>query len=112
MVASLLKMTDLNWAVPDDTTVCRRQKTLADQIPYRRIDGPLNLLVDGTGMKFQGDGEWQARSRIEAAMRCLKALGVGIAAKVPDRQSAEIQIRVALMNRFNALGTAKIVRVA
>ena len=61
MVASLLKLADLNWAVPDYTTLCRRQKTLAVQIPYRRADGPLNLLVDSTGIKFLGDGEWQAR---------------------------------------------------
>jgi hypothetical protein len=39
----------------------RRQKTLAVQIPYRRADGPLNLLVDSTGIKVLGDGEWQAR---------------------------------------------------
>ncbi len=51
MVASLLKMADLDWAVPDDTTLCRRQKTLAGQIPYRRADGPLNLLVDSTVCK-------------------------------------------------------------
>ena len=61
MVSSLLKMADLDWAVPDYTTLCRRQKTLAVQIPYRRADGPLNLLVDSTGIKFLGDGEWQAR---------------------------------------------------
>ncbi len=30
----------------------------------------------------------------------------------PDRQTAEVHIRVALMNRFNALGTAEIERVA
>ena len=61
MVASLLKMADLGWAVPDYTTLCRRQKTPAVQIPYRRADGPLNLLVDSTGIKFLGDGEWQVR---------------------------------------------------
>ena len=73
MVASLLKMADLNRAVPDHTTLCRRQKTLAVQIPYCRADGPLNRLVDiepvnatgsrepARGMKFLGDGEWQAR---------------------------------------------------
>ena len=61
MVASLLKLANLDWAVPDYTTLCRRQKTLAVQIPYRRADGPLNLLVDSTGIKFLGDGEWQAR---------------------------------------------------
>ncbi len=77
MVASLLKMAGLDWAVPDYTTLCRRQKTLAVQIPYRPAGGPVgrwaggpvgrwaggpvNLLVDNTGIKFLGDGEWQAR---------------------------------------------------
>ena len=46
MVASLLRMADLDWPVPDHTTLCRRQKTLVVHIPYRRADGPLNLLVD------------------------------------------------------------------
>ena len=54
---------------------------------------------------------YHVRSRIEAKMRCLKAFGERIAARDPDRQTAEIQIRVALMNRFSALGTADIVRV-
>lgn len=54
-------MAGLDWAVPDYMTLCRRQKTSAVQIPYRRADGPLNLLVDSTGIKFLCDGEWQAR---------------------------------------------------
>ena len=33
MAVSLLKMADLDWAVPDYTTLCRRQRTLAVQIP-------------------------------------------------------------------------------
>ncbi|MBO6804863.1 MAG: IS5 family transposase, partial [Thalassospira sp.] len=61
MVASLLRLAGLDWPVPDFSTLCRRQKTLAVQVPYRRADGPLNLLVDSTGIKFLGDGEWQAR---------------------------------------------------
>lgn len=235
MVASLLRLAGLDWPVPDYSTLCRRQKSLAVHIPYRRAAGPLNLLVDSTGIKFLGDGEWQvrkhgaqgrrqwrkvhlamdaatsdiraveftpsrdgdspvlpelldqipddeeigtvtgdgaydtrrchtaiverratavipirrngrpwkedgpaararnetlratrhfgralwkrwtgyhARSRIEAKMRCLKAFGERIMARDPDRQTAEIHIRVALINRFNALGTAEIVRVA
>ena len=56
MVACLLKMADLNWAVPDYTTLCRRQKTLTVQIPYRHADGPLNLLVDSTGITSQPVG--------------------------------------------------------
>jgi len=42
----------------------------------------------------------------------LKAFGERIAARDPDRQTVEIQIRVALINRFNAIGTAEVVRKA
>ena len=42
----------------------------------------------------------------------LKSFGERIASRDPDRQTAEVHIRVALMNRFNALGTAEIKRVA
>lgn len=55
---------------------------------------------------------YHARSRIEARMRCLKAFGERIASRDPDRQTAEIHIRIARMNRFNAAGTAEIVCVA
>ena len=41
-------------------------------------------------------------------MRCLKAFGERIASRDPDRQTAEIHIRVDLMNCFNVLGTAEI----
>jgi len=55
---------------------------------------------------------YHIRSRIEAKMRSLKAFGERIVARDPDGQTAEIQIRAALMNRFSALGAAKIIRVA
>lgn len=61
MFVSLLRLADLDWPVPDFSTLCRRQKILAVQIPCRRADGPLNLLVDSTGIKLLGDGEWQTR---------------------------------------------------
>jgi hypothetical protein len=65
-------------------------------------------------MRLPGRGwtGYQARRRAEAKKRCLKSLGVRIAARDPDRQTAEIQIRDALINRFNALGIANIVRMA
>jgi hypothetical protein len=55
---------------------------------------------------------YQVRRRAEAKMRCLQSFGERIAAKDFDRQTAEIQIRVALMNRFSALGTAESFRGA
>ena len=42
----------------------------------------------------------------------LKSFDERIASRDPDRQTPEVHIRVALMDRFNALGTAEIKRVA
>lgn len=56
MVASLLRQTGLSWPEPDFSTLCRRQKTLAVQVPYRRADGALHLLVDSTGIKVLREG--------------------------------------------------------
>ena len=61
MVASILSMAGLDWPVPDFSTLSRRQKTIEVQITQRRVPGPLNLLVDSTGIKFLGDGEWLVR---------------------------------------------------
>lgn len=39
------------------------------------------------------------------------AFGERVKSPDPDRQSAEIQIRIFIMNRHNALGTAEITAV-
>lgn len=44
-------------------------------------------------------------------MMCFKSFGEHIASRDPDRQTAEIRIRIALMNRFKARGNADIERV-
>lgn len=60
-VESLLRLVGLDWVVPDFSTLCRRQKTLNVSLPYRSGGGPLNLLIDSTGIKSEGGGEWNAR---------------------------------------------------
>jgi hypothetical protein len=60
-VESLLQVSGLGWSVPDFSTLSRRQKTLAVNIPYRGSEGPLHLLIDSTGIKVEGEGEWNAR---------------------------------------------------
>lgn len=45
-------------------------------------------------------------------MRCLMVFGVRITARESDCQTAEIHIRIALINCFNTLGAAEIISVA
>ena len=61
MVASIPQMADLDWPVPDFSTLSRRHKTITVQITHRRAPGPLKRLVDSTGIKFPGDGAFDAR---------------------------------------------------
>jgi hypothetical protein len=44
-VQSLLRLVGLDWATPDFSTLCRRQKTLNVSLTYRGSTGPLNLLI-------------------------------------------------------------------
>jgi len=49
---------------------------------------------------------------VQAKMRCLKLLGERLMARTFDRQTAELQIRAAILNRFTRLGTPESIRVA
>lgn len=45
-------------------------------------------------------------------MNCLKLFAERIMSRAPDRQTAEIQIRIAIMNRLSALGRAEAEAIA
>jgi hypothetical protein len=77
-VESLLRLIGLDWAVPDFSTLSRRQKTLKVNIPYRGSHGPLHLLVDSTGIKVEGEGEWNARKHGGSKRRVWRKIHIGI----------------------------------
>jgi hypothetical protein len=57
LIGSILHLLGLDLAVPDHTTLSRRAATL--RVPRSRAGtGPLHLLVDSTGLKLGGPGEW------------------------------------------------------
>ncbi len=47
---------------------------------------------------------YHRRSRVETKMHCVKLLGQSLMARDFDRQVAEIQVRIAVLNRYTALG--------
>ncbi len=47
---------------------------------------------------------YHRRSRAESKMHCVKLLGQRLMARDFDRQVAELHVRVAVLNRFTALG--------
>jgi hypothetical protein len=61
MAGSLIRLAGLGWRVPHYSTLSRRQKDLTVAIPYRSRGGPLHLVIDSTGLKVLGEGEWKVR---------------------------------------------------
>jgi hypothetical protein len=59
LIGSILQLLDLDLAVPDHSTLSRRAETLKLPKPRSGLGcGPMHLLVDSTGLKFCGPGEW------------------------------------------------------
>src|SRR5919205_241519 len=57
LIGSLLQLLGLELPVPDHSTLSRRARTLV-VAPCPQVRGPLHLLVDSTGLKLSGPGEW------------------------------------------------------
>jgi len=89
-VQSLLRLVGLDWAVPDYSTLCRRQKTLNVSLPYRGGTGPLNLLIDSTGIKAEGEGEWNARKHGGPKRRLWRKIHIGIDEETLEVRAVEV----------------------
>ena len=61
LVGSLIRLARLDWLVPHYSTLSRRQRDLTVAIPCRPRGEPLHLVVDSTGVKVLGEGEWKVR---------------------------------------------------
>ena len=58
--ASLLRLLGKELRVPDHTTLSRRSRGFAGRRPQVIPHGPLHLVIDSTGLKLFGQGEWDA----------------------------------------------------
>ena len=88
-VESLLKLVGLDWVVPDFSKLCRRQRTLTVALPYRGSAGPLHLLIDSTGIKAEGEGEWNARKHGGSKRRLWRKIHIGIDEKTLEIRAIE-----------------------
>ena len=79
LVGSLLELMGLDLPVPDHSTLSRRARTLA--VAPQAASGPVHLLVDSTGVKLSGPGEWLVEKHGTQRRRAWRKLHLGIDAK-------------------------------
>jgi len=90
MTQSLLQLAGLDWPVPDYSTVSRRQKTLRVAIEVMPTTTGLHLLVDSTGIKMLGEGEWKTRKHGADYRRQWRKVHLGIDAATLEIRAMEV----------------------
>ena len=85
LIGSVIHLLGLDLSVPDHSTLSRRGKTLEVPQPRRTATGPLHLIVDSTGLKLGGAGEWVVENHGTSRRRSWRKLHIGV-----DADSGEI----------------------
>ena len=60
VTGGVLRLLGLDLPVPDHTTVSRRSSGITGPRPQTVPHGPVHLIIDSTGLKLIGQGEWNA----------------------------------------------------
>src|SRR5512143_213794 len=77
LIGSILDLLELDLPVPDHSTLGRRARTVALPIRSHATSGPLHLLVDSTGLKLCGPGEWLIEKHGTKRRRSWRTLHIG-----------------------------------
>ncbi len=59
LLGSILELLGLDLPVPDHTTFSRRSDDLGVATALKQANGPVDVVLDSTGLKVFGTGEWQ-----------------------------------------------------
>ena len=68
----------------------RGQRALNVGLSYRGSKGPLHLLIDSTGIKAEGEGEWNARKHGGPKHRIWRKIHIGIDEETLEVGTAEV----------------------
>jgi hypothetical protein len=78
LIGSILQLLGLDLAVPDHSTLSRRAETLEVPRPCSSSGGPVHLLVDSTGLRLCGPGEWLVEKHGAQRRRSWRKLHIGV----------------------------------
>ena len=85
LIGSIIALLGLDLAVPDHTTLSRRAEALEVVCPQPG-SGPVHLLVDSTGLKLCGSGEWLHEKHGTKTRRSWRKLHIAVDADTGRRR--------------------------
>jgi len=84
-VRSLFRILKIDLPVPDHSTLSKRGKELTVKLP-KKTNQSLSIVMDSTGLKIYGEGEWKVRQHGISKRRTWRKLHLGA-----NPESGEIQ---------------------
>jgi hypothetical protein len=85
LVRSVFVLMQVSLAVPDHSTLSRRGRTVQIRLP-KQARGPLHVVMDSSGLKVFGEGEWKVRQHGWSKRRTWRKMHLSI-----DVTSGEVQ---------------------
>lgn len=95
-LSSILNLMNLDLPVPEHSTVSRRKGKLEIVLPVVPKSGKAHVVVDSTGIKVYGEGEWKTRQHGVSKRRTWRKLHLGV-----DESTGEIISAVVTTNDFH-----------
>jgi hypothetical protein len=96
LMESIGELLHLEVAIPDSSTLSRRQAALEISLPRSRGKEALHMVVDSTGVKVFGEGEWKVRQHGYPYRRTWRKIHVGV-----NEASGEIVAAVVTTNNYH-----------
>jgi len=90
LVCSLIELMELDLPVAHPTILSRRASSLNVTLPRHKKNEPLHVLVDATGLKVFGEGEWKVRIHGVGKRRTWRKLHLAM-----DAETGEVLATVA-----------------
>lgn len=88
---SIFTMMQVNLAVPSYTQICRRAQSLHKQITrLSRGKKHRHIILDSTGLKVYGEGEWKVRTHGPSKRRTWRKFHIAIDAETQDFVAYEL----------------------
>lgn len=90
LIGSILRLLGLDLAVPDHSTLSRRAESLDVPNPCPSSREPVHLLVDSTGLRLCGPGEWLIEKHSTKRRRSWRKLHIGVDAETGQILASEL----------------------
>ena len=87
---SIFDLLGTDLPVPDYTTLCKRAKDLCIDLPRKYHEEPLHLVIDASGLKVYGEGEWKMKIHGKSKRRSWRKIHLGINVFTQEIEAEEL----------------------